>query len=110
MRGAGVDIDMVIENVLAQRCDSLAGWWALLIEKEERKAKRRERKRKEAEAKGLRRLSAASSRLERIAPTIQELDEQTLHVPILGDPPRPRGRNPKRRSQNGRFTNACGIT
>jgi serine/threonine protein kinase len=64
MRGAGVNIDMVIENVLAQRCDSLAGWWSLLIEKEERKAKRRERKRREAEAKGLRRLSAASSRLE----------------------------------------------
>ncbi|EAT88742.2 hypothetical protein SNOG_03537 [Parastagonospora nodorum SN15] len=59
MRGAGVDIDMVIENVLAQRCDALAGWWALLLEKEERKAKRKERKRKEkeAEAKSLRRVA-----------------------------------------------------
>ncbi|KAK3117683.1 hypothetical protein LTR53_000711 [Teratosphaeriaceae sp. CCFEE 6253] len=65
MRSAGVDIDVVIENVLSQRCDSLAGWWALLIEKEQRKEKRRERKRREreAEAKGIRRLSAASSRL-----------------------------------------------
>jgi len=65
MRSAGVDIDMVIENVLSQRCDSLAGWWALLIEKEQRKEKRRERKRKEreAEAKSIRRLSAASARL-----------------------------------------------
>ncbi|KAF1823937.1 kinase-like protein [Dissoconium aciculare CBS 342.82] len=26
MRSAGVDIDMVIENVLSQRCDGLAGW------------------------------------------------------------------------------------
>jgi serine/threonine protein kinase len=101
MRSAGVDIDMVIENVLAQRCDNLAGWWSLLIEKEERKAKRRERKRREAEAKGLRRLSAASSRLERIAPTIQESDEHGLQVPILGDPPRPRGRNLTRRSISG---------
>jgi serine/threonine protein kinase len=100
MRSAGVNIDTIIENVLAQRCDNLAGWWSLLIEKEERKAKRRERKRREAEAKGLRRLSAASSRLERIAPTIQELDENNLQVPILGEPPR-RGRNPKRRSASG---------
>ena len=80
----------VIENVLSQRCDSLAGWWALLIEKEERKAKRRERKRREreAEAKSLRRLSAASSRLDRIAPTIRELDEEHLSVPMMGDPRR----------------------
>jgi serine/threonine protein kinase len=65
MKAAGVDIDMVIEHVLSQRCDSLAGWWALLIEKEQRKERRRERKRKEreAEAKSIRRLSAASSRL-----------------------------------------------
>jgi serine/threonine protein kinase len=103
MRGAGVDIDLVIENVLAQRCDSLAGWWGLLLEKEERKARRRERKRKESDAKGLRRLSAASSRLERIAPTIQELDEHNLQVPVLGDPPRPRGRNLKRRSGPGKL-------
>ncbi|KAF2435126.1 kinase-like protein [Tothia fuscella] len=102
MRSAGVDIDIVIENVLAQRCDSLAGWWALLLEKEERKAKRRERKRKERDAeKSLRRLSAASSRLERLAPTIRELDEEHLSVPTLADPPRPRGRNLKRNSSTG---------
>ncbi|KAI9865955.1 MAG: hypothetical protein M1813_001922 [Trichoglossum hirsutum] len=103
MRSAGVDIDQVIENVLAQRCDSLAGWWTLLIEKEERKEKRRERKRKEkeAEARNLRRLSAASSRLERIAPTLTEVDEEAeQHVPRLGDPPRGRARNSRRSSQN----------
>ncbi|KAH0559830.1 hypothetical protein GP486_003655 [Trichoglossum hirsutum] len=91
MRSAGVDIDQVIENVLAQRCDSLAGWWTLLIEKEERKEKRRERKRKEkeAEVRNLRRSSAASSRLERIAPTLTEVDEEAeQHVPRMGDPPR----------------------
>lgn len=102
MRSAGVDIDMVIENVLAQRCDGLAGWWALLLEKEERKAKRRERKRKEreAESKSLRRLSAASSRLERMAPTIRETDEEgQQRAALTGDPPR-RGRSANRRSAN----------
>ncbi|KAI9872240.1 MAG: hypothetical protein M1830_001876 [Pleopsidium flavum] len=97
MRSAGVDIDRVIENVLAQRCDSLAGWWALLIEKEERKEMRRERKRKEkeVEAKNFRRLSAASTRLERIAPTLAEVDEGR-HAPEIGDPPRSRGRRETR--------------
>jgi hypothetical protein len=103
MRAAGVDIDMVIENVLAQRCDALAGWWALLLEKEERKAKRRERKRKEreAEAKSLRRLSAASSRLDKLAPTIRESDEEGLPMPLPGDTPKSRGRTMNRRSLHG---------
>ncbi|CBX97170.1 hypothetical protein IAQ61_007897 [Plenodomus lingam] len=100
MKAAGVDIDMVIENVLAQRCDSLAGWWALLLEKEERKAKRRERKRKEreAEAKSLRRLSAASSALEKMAPTIREIDEDGLPSPGNSRTPKSRGRTMNRRS------------
>lgn len=78
MKAAGVDIDRVIENVLSQRCDALAGWWALLIEKESRKEARRERKRreKELEIKLLRRLSGASSRLERIAPTLEDVAEE----------------------------------
>ncbi|KAL9103621.1 MAG: hypothetical protein Q9163_001348 [Psora crenata] len=85
MRSAGVNIDNVIENVLAQRCDALAGWWALLIEKEVRKEKRRERKRseREAEAKNLRRLSATSSRFERLAPVLKEVDEDQLTSPSL---------------------------
>ncbi|KAF1845937.1 kinase-like protein [Cucurbitaria berberidis CBS 394.84] len=103
MRAAGVDIDMVIENVLAQRCDALAGWWALLLEKEERKAKRRERKRKEreAEAKSLRRLSAASSRLDKIAPTIREMDEEGFASKMPSDQPKSRGRTTNRRSLHG---------
>ncbi|KAI1550651.1 SPS1 Serine threonine protein kinase [Pyrenophora tritici-repentis] len=75
MRAAGVDIDMVIENVLAQRCDSLAGWWALL-----------------------RRLSAASSRLDKLAPTIREMDEEGLHSPST---PKSRGRTMNRSSLHG---------
>lgn len=92
MRSAGVDIDMVIENVLSQRCDGLAGWWALLIEKEERKERRRERKRREreAEVKSLRRISAASSRL--LAPSLMEINEEEQGTRLLGNPPRPRGR------------------
>ncbi|KAF2710527.1 kinase-like protein [Pleomassaria siparia CBS 279.74] len=103
MRAAGVDIDMVIENVLAQRCDALAGWWGLLLEKEERKARRRERRRKEreAEAKSLRRLSAASSRLDKLAPTIRETDEEGLHSLVVGDAPKGRGRALKRSSMHG---------
>ena len=97
MRGAGIDIDKVIENVLAQRCDGLAGWWALLIEKEERKERRREQKRKERdlEVKSLRRISAASSRLEWMAPTLTEVDEET-HTPSITDKPRSRGRRERR--------------
>ena len=87
MRSAGVDIDKVIENVLAQRCDALAGWWALLIEKEERKERRRERKRKEkeSEAKAVRRLSAASSRLasERLVAPLTEVEEEGLLWPFV---------------------------
>jgi len=56
MKSAGVNIDTVMENVLAQRCDSLAGWWNLLIEKEQRKESRRQRRRAES-----RRISAASN-------------------------------------------------
>ncbi|KAL8914587.1 MAG: hypothetical protein Q9171_000768 [Xanthocarpia ochracea] len=83
MRSAGIDIDKVIENVLAQRCDPLAGWWALLIEKEQRKEKRRERKRKEREleAKNQRRLSTASSRVERVSAPLKEVDENGLSPP-----------------------------
>ncbi|KAI2482917.1 SPS1 Serine-threonine protein kinase [Pyrenophora tritici-repentis] len=66
MRAAGVDIDMVIENVLAQRCDSLAGWWAL--------------------------------RLDKLAPTIREMDEEGLHSPST---PKSRGRTMNRSSLHG---------
>ncbi|PVH88273.1 Pkinase-domain-containing protein [Cadophora sp. DSE1049] len=97
MRSAGVDIDQVIENVLARRCDPLAGWWTLLIEKEQRKAVRRERKRKEREAENRvsRRLSGASSRLERMAPTLTGVDEEGQELK-LSDPPRSRGRKERR--------------
>ena len=95
MRSAGVNIDLVIENVLSQRCDSLAGWWTLLLEKEERKQARRDRKRKEkdTDSKANRRISAASARLERIAPTIKESEEEDVGGEIM------RGRETKRASQ-----------
>jgi serine/threonine protein kinase len=78
MRAAGVNIDSVIESVLAQKCDALSGWWTLLLEKEIRKMRRREQKRRErdVESKSMRRVSAASSRLERMAPSLQDVDEE----------------------------------
>lgn len=95
MKSAGVNIDHVIESVLAQKCDTLAGWWTLLLEKEERKQSRREKKRKEKETdrRGSRRFSQASSRLERLAP----VGEEGSFIK-LGDPPapRPRGRSERR--------------
>ncbi|KAL3434754.1 kinase-like domain-containing protein [Aspergillus tetrazonus] len=78
MKSAGINIDDVVDSVMAQRCDALAGWWALLMEKEQRKEAKRERKRRErdAEAKNIRRLSAASSRLEKISAALVEVDEE----------------------------------
>ncbi|KAG9246817.1 serine/threonine protein kinase-like protein [Calycina marina] len=97
MCSAGVDIDQVIENVLARRCDALAGWWSLLIEKEERKQARRERKRKEkeAEARAARRLSGASSRLDRTS-ILQGVNEEGYDTLISGEALKSRGRSNKR--------------
>ncbi|KAM0280559.1 hypothetical protein ACHAQH_004004 [Verticillium albo-atrum] len=97
MKGAGVNIDSVIESVVAQRCDALAGWWSLLIEKEGKKMRRKEQKRRErdSESRSLRRLSAASSRLERMAPVLPEVDEDggfTSQMIKLGEQPLPRTR------------------
>ncbi|RGP81503.1 camk camkl kinase [Fusarium longipes] len=101
MRSAGVNIDGVIESVLAQKCDALAGWWALLLEKEQRKMQRREKKRREREAdsRSIRRLSAASSRLERMAPTLHEVDEahgMGRHLRLEKSNSRNRGRSERR--------------
>ncbi|WYZ42318.1 hypothetical protein EsH8_VI_000017 [Colletotrichum jinshuiense] len=117
MRGAGVDIDSVIESVLSQRCDALAGWWTLLIEKEARKVLRRERKRREREAenRSLRRLSAASSRLERIAPVLQEVDEDggltNRFIRLEESPmtPRMRGRSERRSAHYSDFGDLPGL-
>ena len=105
MGSAGVDIDKVIENVLSQRCDALAGWWALLLEKEKRKEGRRERKRKEREAdlKMLRRLSGASSRFDKNVPTLVEVDEGKAR-PGSQDRPRSSSRGSSRGRKGRRST------
>ena len=105
MRAAGVDIDAVIESVLAQRCDALAGWWTLLLEKEGRKARRRERKRKEREAenRNSRRISAASSKLERMAPILDEDGGIFLPADALLRT-RSRGRRERRSAHYADFT------
>lgn len=109
MQSAGVNIDAVIESVLAQKCDALAGWWALLVEKEGRKMKRREKRRKEreAESRSLRRLSAASSRLERMAPLLQDVGEgvgsrQYMALERAGS--RSRGRSERRSAHYADYT------
>jgi serine/threonine protein kinase len=101
MRSAGVNIDGVIESVLAQKCDALAGWWTLLLEKEQRKMQRREKKRREREidSRSIRRLSAASSRLERMAPILHEVDEANgtgRHLRLEPSNSRNRGRSERR--------------
>lgn len=105
MKTAGVDIDRVIENVLSQRCDNLAGWWALLIEKEERKEVRRERKRKERDAdiKVLRRLSGASGRSHRVASTLFDVHEEG-HPRNNDDKPRSSSRGSSRGRKQRRST------
>lgn len=92
MRSAGVDIDSVIQSVLSQRCDTLAGWWTLLIEKEGRKAIRKERKRKERELehRASRRFSQASGRLSALA-TVEE-----AQFGRSDSAKRPRGRSERR--------------
>ncbi|KAL1895907.1 hypothetical protein Sste5346_005006 [Sporothrix stenoceras] len=101
MRSAGVDIDTVIESVLAQRCDALAGWWTLLIEKEQRKLARRERKRKEKELehRNSRRLSTTSSRLERLA-TVEEAGSSYVK---LSDPPTPKSSRGRTQRRSGHY-------
>ncbi|KAL2144377.1 hypothetical protein VTI28DRAFT_9201 [Corynascus sepedonium] len=93
MRSAGVDTDSVMESVLAQKCNVLAGWWTLLIEKEERKQRRRERKRRERELenRASRRFSQASSRLNALA-TVEESFVKLSDPPV----PRTRGRSERR--------------
>ncbi|KAL3445787.1 hypothetical protein BJX65DRAFT_142593 [Aspergillus insuetus] len=94
MKSAGINIEEVVASVQSQRCDALAGWWALLIEKEQRKEAKRERKRREreAEAKNIRRLSAASSRLEKISAALVEVDEEGHSTGLLHE----RGRRDRR--------------
>ncbi|CCU76789.1 putative serine-threonine protein kinase [Blumeria hordei DH14] len=98
MRSAGVDVDQVIENVMAKSCDALAGWWALLIEKEQRKQLRRERKRKERETenRGSRRLSGASNgRLDFMSTSIAGICEEGSQT-RSNESPKIRGRKERR--------------
>lgn len=97
MRSVGVDVEQVMENVLAKRCDALAGWWSLLIEKEQKKQLRKERKRNERDVKNRssKRLSAASSRLDRLSITLSGVDGEGREI-IVADTPRTRGRKVRR--------------
>ncbi|KAG5926477.1 hypothetical protein E4U42_003276 [Claviceps africana] len=86
MKSAGVDVDAVRDSVLAQKCDALAGWWTLLLEKEQRKMQRKERKRQEKELeRELKRLSTSSGRLNMVLQNVQE-DANGDAGPVMGQP------------------------
>ncbi|EPS42726.1 hypothetical protein H072_3311 [Dactylellina haptotyla CBS 200.50] len=79
MKSAGVQIDAVVESVRAQKCDNLAGWWNLLIEKELRKEKRRQKRRSES-----RRVSGGSmlavAAAEFLKPPIEEAEAEWANI------------------------------
>ncbi|KOS20860.1 putative serine/threonine-protein kinase [Escovopsis weberi] len=116
MRSAGVDTDLVMESVTSQKCDALAGWWNLLVDKEERKINRRDRKKKEKEKDHehrARRLSAASSRLERFPPALQDVDEDgglTTQFIKLGEHPPTRSRGRTTESKRSQHFGDLGLT
>lgn len=101
LHGAGTRIDDIKEHVLSQRCDALTGWWALLLEKEERRENRRQRRKKEREAEGRasRRVSTASNfKLDGI---IKGREEEKPKQTNGTDSTQPRGRETDRRNGSG---------
>ncbi|KAF3906624.1 hypothetical protein ABW20_dc0109148 [Dactylellina cionopaga] len=76
MKAAGVQTDFVVDSVLAQKCDSLAGWWNLLIEKEIRKEKRRQKRRSESRrVSGGSMLAAAAAAADFLKPPREEAED-----------------------------------
>ncbi|KAK9494880.1 kinase-like domain-containing protein [Lipomyces doorenjongii] len=53
LRHAFVDIEAVKESVIKQKCDNMAGWWALALEREQRNSKKYKKKRKSDKYKRL---------------------------------------------------------
>lgn len=94
LRSAGINTSLLMENVLARKCDALTGWWTIMIDKERRKEKRRLEKRisRDSEAQNLRRLSAASTRLEKLAPLLNQVVEESPLGPARGEVTRGRSR------------------
>ncbi|KAK6361919.1 hypothetical protein TWF730_005627 [Orbilia blumenaviensis] len=81
MKAAGVQTEVVVESVLAQKCDSLAGWWNLLIEKELRKERRRQKRRSESRrVSGGSMLAAAAA--EFLKPPKEEAEAEWANVSV----------------------------
>ncbi|KAK9238052.1 kinase-like domain-containing protein [Lipomyces kononenkoae] len=53
LRHAFVDIEALKESVIKQKCDNMAGWWALALESEQRNFKKHKKKRKSHKYKRL---------------------------------------------------------
>ncbi|KAF3223896.1 hypothetical protein TWF191_006306 [Orbilia oligospora] len=109
MKSAGVQTEVVVESVLAQKCDSLAGWWNLLIEKELRKEKRRQKRRSES-----RRVSAgsmlAAAAADFLKPPREEAEAEWANISVKASsaslpagptqqPPNPKDRHPYNKLQ-----------
>ncbi|KAK6340800.1 hypothetical protein TWF696_009119 [Orbilia brochopaga] len=81
MKSAGVQVEAVVESVLAQKCDSLAGWWNLLIEKEMRKERRRQKRRTDSRrVSGGSMLAAAAAAADFLRPPKEEAEAEWANV------------------------------
>ncbi|EWC46165.1 hypothetical protein DRE_04543 [Drechslerella stenobrocha 248] len=81
MKAAGVQVENVVESVHAQKCDSLAGWWNLLIEKETRKEKRRQKRKSESRrVSGGSLLAAAAAAADFLKPPREEAEVEWANV------------------------------
>ncbi|RVD88237.1 uncharacterized protein DFL_002429 [Arthrobotrys flagrans] len=82
MKSAGVQTEVVVESVLAQKCDSLAGWWNLLIEKEMRKEKRRQKRRSESRRVSAGSMLAAAVAADFLKPPREEAEAEWANISV----------------------------
>ncbi|KAF3165685.1 hypothetical protein TWF225_008677 [Orbilia oligospora] len=82
MKSAGVQTEVVVESVLAQKCDSLAGWWNLLIEKELRKEKRRQKRRSESRRVSAGSMLAAAAAADFLKPPREEAEAEWANISV----------------------------
>lgn len=110
MKSAGVQTEVVVESVLAQKCDSLAGWWNLLIEKEMRKEKRRQKRRSESRRVSAGSMLAAAVAADFLKPPREEAEAEWANISVKASstslpagptqqPPNPKDRHPYNKMQ-----------
>lgn len=108
MHSAGANINQVVESVTSQRCDALAGWWALLLAREERREQRRSQRRKEREsARVQKRASLAALALDQFTPKLDEGEEKQVSNGSVMMTSSQRGREPNRINGAREYTEEC---